>query len=193
MKKHPFTSQLQVDIIVAIVKLLLEASANPDKEDNSALIPVFKSLFWGTAAVEKILIEHANINSNLYSTEQRISLHWVAISGRADIVRILLGSNLLNPDALCYKDQMPLHCVVIFNYRRVIEVLIEQGDFDPHWRDIDGPTTLSYAAQHGTERVVRLLLNSGARKNDTADNFGDTPFISTTARGLKGWMEILSN
>lgn len=32
-------------IIVAIVKLLFEAGAIPDKEDNSALIPVFKSLF----------------------------------------------------------------------------------------------------------------------------------------------------
>lgn len=108
-------------------------------------------------------------------------------------MRILLGFDLLNPDALCYKGQMPLHCVVIFNYRRVIQVLIEQGDFDPNWRDIDGPTTLSYAAQHGTERVVRLLLNSGARKNDTADNFGDTPFIYTKPRRLKDLMEILSN
>jgi len=41
-----------------------------------------------------------------------------------------------------------------------------------------------YATEPGPEEVVKLLVNRGATKHNTADQFGKTPFMYARMRGL---------
>ena len=103
---------------MAIVKLLMAAGANPDLTDNDGLPPLLHAVSCRQVEVVKILIEHANVNPKAGGTEWSTSLDLAAMSGRVDIVRILLGCHLLNPDALCDKRRTPLHCAAILTIAR---------------------------------------------------------------------------
>ena len=76
---------------MAIVKLLMEAGANPDKKDDYGRTPRFNAAWSRSAEVVKVVLEHADVNSNsLHGGTNRLTLGSNEWEGRCceDPIRI---------------------------------------------------------------------------------------------------------
>src|SRR6266487_1473576 len=75
-------------------------------------------------------------------------------------------------------------------YEAVAELLLACKDIDADRKDTGGRSPLSYAADNGSEAVVRLLLAKGLDP-DSKDSAGRTPLSFAAQRGSKTVIELL--
>ena len=61
------------------------------------------------------------------------------------------------------------------SYEAVVKLLLDTGEVDVDWKDKDGRTPLSWAAEKGREAIVKLLLDTGKVDVDWKDRDGRTP------------------
>ena len=75
-------------------------------------------------------------------------------------------------------------------HEAVVKQLLERG-VDPDFKDIDGRTPLSWAAEKGHKEVVKLLLAKDGVDPDSKDSKNQTPLSWAAEKGHKEVVELL--
>ena len=150
-----------------IVRLLLQAGADPNAPDDNGLPP----LHWGAETSNPMVVIHlldASTDLNARDKEGYTALHWAAAqSGNGRVVKVLLDRGA-DPFAESNDGRTPLHSAL--RYRAdpsVVSRMLDAGA-DEHL------TPLQLSALQGDEMAVNRLLAGGADPNET-DRYGWGP------------------
>ena len=119
-----------------------------------------------------------------------LPLHWAALNGRTDIVRLLIscGSNV---NALAGDQQAPaLHWAICKGHLPAIAALIDCG---ADWRlsDKQGYNAVHIAAQNGQMMALLYLIEVAGADIDTRDGFGRTPLLWAAYKGHDEVVDLL--
>ncbi|KAI3893431.1 hypothetical protein MKX03_020275, partial [Papaver bracteatum] len=117
---------------------------------------------------------------------RRTPLHHACLGGHFNTVRYLLEKGA-NPDALDRINGTPLHCAAKSGNTKIITLLLSRGvrlDVATRSGAASG-TALWYAACHGHQDAVKVLLDHGANPNGLNSPGRLTPLI--TAIHGKSW------
>ena len=117
--------------------------------------------------------------------EDERKLHWAAMTGRRDDVRLLLASGMVNvncKDSVLY-CRTPLHLAVMSGDKEVAKLLIDSSA-GVNLADEYGQTPLHWAADKGNSEVAKLLIECGADPNVCTKN-GSTPLHMAAYYGDK--------
>ncbi len=149
-------SNQSIEAYKKIVEHLLtsgKASINAtDRESNTAL---HNAVEYSNAPLVAVLCERG-AKVQLQNTEHKTPLTIATENGNREIV-IQLLKHKANPNGGCYE----LHTAIRLGYAEIIDVLLDaqadanvkQGEFTP----------LALAVQSGNERIIRLLMQHGAK------------------------------
>jgi ankyrin repeat protein len=93
-----------------------------------------------------------------------------------------------------YSQQMPekltgLHLAAYFGVHEAAQLLVETENINA--RDSYGRTPLSWAAEHGHEAIVRLLLDSDKIEVDAKDRNHETPLFWAAQYGDKAIVKLI--
>ena len=121
----------------------------------------------GHREVVEILL-NARANPNKFGVLEMTALHWAALLGTKNIVKLLLDAGA----QVDLKDP-PLIGAAINGHRSVVEILLNLGAHTEKTGKY-GSTALHWAAQYGQKNIVQVLLDAGAQV-DLKDNFGNSP------------------
>ena len=138
-----------------MLKLLLDAGANPDSIDNVKLPPLF--LAHKPEIVKALLDANAKVDFPMFGGTK---LHEAVKRGKLDVVKVLLagGANIdiTNKDGL-----NPLHIAARENHADIAVELLEQGA-DVNFVSEKKITGLHWAANFGQQEVIEKLIHRGA-------------------------------
>jgi len=91
-----------------------------------------------------------------------------------------------------YRPFSALHCIAYFGVTEVAKTLLEMNRWDVNKEDDAGTTPLIWAAIHGHEEVVSLLLRNEYSQPDRHDsNFGRTALSWAAENGHEGVVKLL--
>ena len=96
-----------------------------------------------------------------------------AEAGKENTIHELLAQGV-KPDLKDSRNVSPLWIAVLHGHLRVVELLLDTGGVDINLESISGRTPIFWAAAHGYEDIVGLLLRAGADPNLTGED-GRTP------------------
>ncbi|KAH9144434.1 hypothetical protein AeRB84_011619 [Aphanomyces euteiches] len=108
----------------------------------------------------------------------RTPLHWAAIRGQTQVVKLLLVHQC-DPDPADVMGMTPLAWACIYNHDAVVELLL-QAHADVHMTDTRGRALISILATFDTkpdrprDRVLRLLRDYGCNLHARCENTGET-------------------
>ena len=156
-----------------IVKLLLEAGANPNTCASYDLVPpIIEATRSGDrATVELLLNAGADINGRERSGNS--ALHWAAALHHNDILELLLQKGALPEIPTVTDDYMdtsslwnnhpgttPLHCAARFGNVQAVRLLLQHG-VNINATTSDGTTLFLNAAEDNSVEIMRLLIQQG--------------------------------
>jgi len=188
------------------VKLLIEAGVDVNAKDPDGgtaliyLIEGYVSLMQRLPESDRVtvstipieiasLLINAGADVNTETKDGTTVLMEASISGRADLVRLLVERGA-NVNAKFPRNGMT---VLMFAgdtaHTKIVEVLIEKGA-DINARDNHGVTALISAAAGGHSDVVRLLIEKGADVN-AKNNYGETALSRASKYNRTGIIELL--
>ena len=151
---------------IAVVKLLLDAGANPEAESDGAT-PLTIAAGENHLDIVKLLHEkgNANVNAGDFKSDRRYPPLWYAAkrhtfreAAQDDLVKYLLESGA-EPDRTDGKATTPLQEASSTDHTNTISMLLEYGAnpyLSIYGNNDNSPICL--AAQWGQEKVVNLLL-----------------------------------
>ncbi|XP_076990328.1 ankyrin repeat and SOCS box protein 3 [Tamandua tetradactyla] len=143
-----------------IIKILLEAGADPNAPTLEETTPLFLAVENGQIDVLRLLLRHgANVNGS-HSMCGWNALHQASFQENAEIIKLLLkkGAN-----KECQDDFgiTPLFVAAQYGKLESLSILISSGA-NVNCQALDKATPLFIAAQEGHIKCVELLLSSGA-------------------------------
>ena len=127
-------------------------------------------------------------NINTLDCRGEHPLHGAAMTGRADIVRLLLDHNV-DADLPTLDHRTPLIMASSVGSSEVSRLLIQKGA-NVKSRTLDGRIPLNQASIHGHLGVVQLLIDSGADL-DSPSIGGHTPLHSAARNGHLDTVKLL--
>ena len=155
-----------------MVKLLLEAGANPDWRDSDGMNPLHHSSKSGLAKVASLLLSYrADVNAPACSCSSADSclcgrnwtpLHFAASHGHADIVHMLLDARADLSATTSRSKENALHLAVESGHEDVVRYLLA-FNADIEAQTADSETAIQIAIQEGHGAIARLLLEHGAQ------------------------------
>ncbi|KAJ6017996.1 hypothetical protein N7451_001375 [Penicillium sp. IBT 35674x] len=174
-----------------VIKLLLDAGADINHENNRRETPLHAAAENGYEAAVKVLIERkANINSN------PAPLTAAAKKGHVNITKLLLQSGADTP-SLIMDTNLP-------RYFYALSCLSNSADCEdesslagvlqewcsPSFQDEFGRLPLHWAAARGDVTLVQRILNAGCTPNPK-DVFGRTPLFAAVCRDRGSVVKVL--
>ena len=179
------------DGTINILKMLLDAGADPNSSDGWALQAAAGK--GHRDVVEELLKRGAKVNAKTASPYflQGTALQAACESGKDDIVALLLRHGA-NPNLGAGPDTCPIIAVASRGDENIIELLLSVNG-KVKIDIFGGPlksTPLIYAARWASPRSLQLLLDAGATIN-LPDNDGDTALITAARRGDRDCVKIL--
>jgi len=117
-------------------------------------------------------------------------LAW-ATHAHEDVVKILLGSEEVNPDKPDNNSETPLSHTARGGHEGVVKLLLKQEEVNPDKPNKWGQTPLSYAASRGHEGVVKILLEQAEVNPNKSGNNGWTPLTQSAMGEHEGVVKIL--
>jgi serine/threonine-protein phosphatase 6 regulatory ankyrin repeat subunit B len=159
------------------VTALLASGAKVDSHALDGLhTPLMRAAYRGHYEVMKILIEAgADVNA-AHSTTHTVLYHALESSQlRAEMIQLLLDAGVsMDPSPLFWAIDSSSTASEKSEAPKIMEMLIDAGA-DVNARDQSGFTPLIYAAcRRGTNRLIDILLRSGAEINATVEISGFT-------------------
>lgn len=177
--------------VVEVVKMLLEARADPDKANRSdGTTPLITASTNGRAEVVKMLLG-AGADPNKATTDTGDTpLFGASCYGHAEVVKILLGAGADKDKATTDDGQTPVYAASRSGRAEVAKILLDAGaDPDKATTDI-GATPLFITSQQSHTEVVKVLLGAGADP-DKATETNATPLSAASFRGHAEVVKIL--
>lgn len=173
-----------------VVEVLLARGANV----NAALVRRGRTALHcatqhGHAAVVQMLLANG-ANANSIDECDFTPLHWASYKNRVEIADLLLdhGANI---EALNHVGHTALHDAVRFGdvSDALIRLLLRRGA-SVHDQTDNGASSLHYAAWHGRDDTIGLLIDAGAVL-DVTDNQGRPPLFYATRGGHRKTAALL--
>ncbi len=154
---------------VALIEWLVDHGANPDSRTHLERTPLVQAD--DGMAVDAIhALVNAGANVNAQDSSGYSALHWSATRGHIETTRALLECGA-NAELRTSDGETALHLVPgVWDYCRetgheIVRLLVQYG-IDVNARDQHGWDAISLAAFRGYDRVVVVLLESGANVNN---------------------------
>ncbi len=151
----------------AVKDLVLKGKADVNlKNGPNGFTAALKAASDGTFNIFKFLVEEGNadltIRDDLYGQDP---LYIASFEGRTEIVRYLATRTKVRPDGKTKAGQTPLYAAAFKGFFPVVKILVEQMNADVNSKNTYGYDSmpLGSAAVNGHPRVVRYLLNHGAK------------------------------
>ena len=152
---------------VDIVKELIKHSANVNAADDEEITALMHASEGDHVDVIKILIE-AGADIRELNDEGADALIYAAKNGAIKAVKLLLDEGA-DPYLEDDDGMSPFLHAVFNNYSEIVKLFLEEDIIDPNRRYLHGFTALMYAAIHGHEDTLNVLIEGGAdlnRQND---------------------------
>jgi ankyrin repeat protein len=156
---------------VEITQLLLDYGADVNIKDNSGRTPLHQSSSWLSPEVAQLLLEYgADIDAR--DDEKRTTLHKAAKDRRWALVELLVekGADIEAKDA---NNKTALH-EACAGWPEKVQFLLQNGAGIAAETN-DGWTALHFAAEHGSEEMVDLLLKQDGINPNPRTKDGRTP------------------
>ena len=119
-------------------------------------------------------------------------LIWAAISGKEEVVELLLDRQDINSDISDTEcGRTALSWAAGNGYEGVVKLMLGRKDVNADKPDRWGQTPLSKAAESGHEETAKLLLKREDVDPDRANNAGQTPLLWAARGGHEGVMRLL--
>ena len=139
--------------------------------------------FFGIVEVATALIE-----MRIYGIEEGdfggyTPLTWASRNGHGEMVKMLLGRGVVDPDKPDNSGQTPLSRAAGEGREAVVQLLLKQIGVNPNRPNNDGLTPLSCAARNGHEGVVKILLGCEDVNPDKPNSVGVTPLMFAAKYG----------
>ncbi|CAI7653346.1 unnamed protein product, partial [Penicillium manginii] len=176
------------------VQKILNLGANGNETDDDGRTAWSYAAEKGDFEVWQILLDHNTLLgrernlANEADDNERTPLSWAAQGGQLEFAQYLIKHEA-DLDAKCSEKHTPLSYAVQVGHLTLVRWLLEQGTSlrdSICLEDRDGLTPLHYAAFEGNERIVELLISSGADPDhqgcDCMDIAAQTPLMEA-ARG----------
>ena len=158
---------------VGVMKLLIKAGVDPNKEDYQGRTPLGEVFEWGQRKAIDFLVKEEKVDINKASEGN--SLFERAMNG-AEEDTIMYNTRLLVQAGIDINSEVggftPLLSLILHTYRlyddvkkaEALEFLLENGA-DPNVVNIDGCSPLFAAANSNKSNLVKILLDAGADPN----------------------------
>eukprot|EP00117_Sycon_ciliatum_P020914 scpid76289/ scgid18490/ B-cell lymphoma 3 protein; Proto-oncogene BCL3 len=136
------------------------------------------------------LISRSSRHVDIANTLRQTPLHLAAITGQADLIRLLLANNASCnlPDRM---GRTGLHLVAERNYDDCCTALLEARDVDFEMRNFDGYSPVHLAVFNNSYAVLQKLLDSGATINPRDGKSGRTPLHHAAEAGNGAMVQFL--
>ena len=154
-------------------------SASPSRDPRGAPFLDYSSLYWGTHMRMELSARSRFLAAALLS---QYSNH---------ISAELLWKSTVEPCFRSHKPFSALHCISYFGIAEVADGFIKMRRWDVNQRDSAGLTPLMWAARHGREEAVKLLLQQKYTEPDMRDTeYGRTALSWAARSGHEGVVRI---
>jgi len=143
-----------------IVKLLLDAGADPQASNRYGVRPIALACTNGNAAIVELLLE-AGVDANTTLGEGETVLMTAARTGTLDVVELLLNYGADVNAVENWRGQTALMWAAAEGHSELIPTMLSHGA-NITTRSIKGWTALLFAVREGKIGVVQTLLEAGA-------------------------------
>lgn len=174
---------------VEVVRLLLEANANPNLKCDTYrdFTPLHKAVATEQLEVANLLLD-AGANVNAIQKYGGTPLLRAMNTGQSEMVKLLLKAGA-NVNATSLDGDTPLHRAVRRGKKEVVKSLIEAGAIASA-KGMHGNTPLHYAVINGEKEMVNILIAAGANVN-TIRKDGYTPLHWAVCRQMSEIVKLL--
>ncbi|XP_043940795.1 CARD- and ANK-domain containing inflammasome adapter protein-like [Protopterus annectens] len=174
------------------VDVLIKAGAKVNALTKELMTPLHIACQCGNLEVAEYLINNkASINAK--DKQSRTPLHLAASMGRTPTVDLLL-KNKADVNCVDKEKKAPLHMAAIGGHLDTVTQLLLTKKARFGAKDMDGCTSLHYAASQGNVLIVKALLIAGKNKNvDDKNVWRKTPLHHAAERGHYEVIEVLLN
>ncbi|CAE7940413.1 ANKRD50, partial [Symbiodinium necroappetens] len=169
---------------VDMARVLLEAANDKDLSESGCTTALGYASYHGHGSLAALLVDAKARIEGSCSVDGRRALHWAAIGGQPDVVRLLLRSRA-NPNSTAADGTAPVHRAAYYGYSIVVRLLLKAAAI-PSLMDNYAETPIHKASCRGHSDIVQLLLTAEASRClgvDLAGFFGSAAWDATFRAG----------
>jgi len=172
-----------------IVKLLLSMDGvDLNAADQNGWTPLFLAAMRRHKSVVAILLATDSIDTGFKNKFGLTLLRLAATEGKILASTMLAVVYNMDRDLMTIEGQM---WAAREQYGLLMNWLIEKYKIDLNMKDERGRTLLSYAAEHGLERAVKILSLTDTVRINIADKYGRTPMWWARRKGHNTVVQLL--
>lgn len=162
-----------------VVQMLLRSGSPIEIAGKDGITPMHCAAQSGKIEIIKDLIKKTNPrgrknnrSSHYVDRNERHPIHWAAVEGNLDVVR-LMKDDINLTDRFGWTS---LHLAAIYGHKHLLKYIAENyaGTMDINARDNESRTPLHLAVENGSIVAVQILIDAGAKLDAGAKN-GSTP------------------
>ncbi|HET9643326.1 MAG TPA: ankyrin repeat domain-containing protein [Burkholderiaceae bacterium] len=163
-----------------VIELLKHSPGSIDEPDDIGSTALMIAALHGKLkAVHKLLELGAWMNSA--DAEGKNCSHYAAAGGNPDVIKMMLDRSPGSADERDHNDDTPLMIAAYAANLDAVRTLLERGA-RPHLGNIEGKTSLHFAAEGGNPEIIQLLMTSRV-DIDEPTNDGCTPLMMAACAG----------
>jgi ankyrin repeat protein len=190
MKKHETALLIAAAVgDTGVVRMLLDAKAKIDVEDELQMNPILNAAYYGHPGVLEILISNGcNINKNGGLWDGN-ALTWATSGGDTNTILFLLARGM-DINSTTNNNSSALMIAADQGRTPALNLLLNRKA-SIEWTNRDNQTALFRACIYGHTQCVKDLLAAGARV-DGKDNKDKTPLMYATQRASNSIVDLLT-
>nr|XP_053654809.1 serine/threonine-protein phosphatase 6 regulatory ankyrin repeat subunit B-like [Cherax quadricarinatus] len=139
------------------VKMLLDAGADPNCQDDNGMTPLHCTLrfdtsyYWRSELYDaeclQVLLNDSRCDPNIKDNYNNTSLYYAVVNKAEDCVKMLLNKAGVDLNSRNDQGQTPLHYAALINHTGIMELLLHDERCDHNAEDNDHNTAFHYGSQ----------------------------------------------